>query len=72
VSDPYDDNRNARIGRDMARSVQTGAGIVFLVIGVGSLIVAAFTHERLAFLLGIVAILFGLTRLLLPLLRGRR
>jgi len=72
MSDPYDDNRDAGVGGGMSSGFQTGAGIVFLVIGVGAMIVAAFTHERLAFLIGIVAILFGLTRLLLPLLRSRR
>ena len=72
MSDPYDDNRETGAGGGFSNGFRTGAGIVFLVIGAGALIVAAFTHERFAFLVGIVAILFGLTRLLLPLLRRRR
>ena len=76
MADPYDHNDEPRPGADawggISSGVQTGTGIAFLVIGLAALIAAAVFQERVALMVGIVSILFGITRLVLPLLRRRR
>ena len=73
---PYDDkNDDLRDSADswgsISGGVQTGAGILFVIVGVASLVAAAIFQERVALMVGIVATLFGLTRLLLPWVQRR-